>query len=41
MFGGYLPVERTTANFFFKTLRQLGAQRGENAHIKTNVFKKV
>lgn len=32
MFGGYLPVERTTVSFFFKTLRQLSAQREENAH---------
>jgi hypothetical protein len=34
MFGGYLPVERTTDYFFFKTPRQLGAQREENAHTK-------
>jgi hypothetical protein len=34
MFGGYLPVERTTDYFFFKTPRQLGAQREENAHPK-------
>jgi hypothetical protein len=34
MFGGYLPVERTTDCFFFKTSRQLGAQREGNAHTK-------
>jgi hypothetical protein len=39
MFGGYLPVERTTDCFFFKTLRQLDAQREENAHNK-NSYKK-
>lgn len=42
MFGGYLPVERTTDCFFFKTLRQLGAQREGNAHTKhSNKKKKV
>lgn len=41
MFGGYLPVERTTANFSFKTQRQLCAQRGENAHTNTNVLKGI
>lgn len=42
MFGGYLPVERTTDCFFFKTLRQLGAQREGNAHTKhSNKMKKV
>jgi hypothetical protein len=42
MFGGYLPVERTTDYFFFKTPRQLGAQREENAHTKhSNKKKKV
>ncbi|NRD76659.1 hypothetical protein HPT25_04035 [Bacillus sp. BRMEA1] len=34
MFGGYLPVERTTEYFFLKTMRRLIAQRGENAHTK-------
>jgi hypothetical protein len=34
MFGGYLPVEMHNRKFFFKTLRQLGAQREENAHTK-------
>lgn len=42
MFGGYLPVERTTDCFFFKTSRQLGAQREGNAHTKhSNKMKKV
>jgi hypothetical protein len=41
MFGGYLPVERTTDYFFFKTPRQLGAQREENAHTKhSNILEK-
>ncbi len=40
MFGGYLPVERTTDCFFFKTPRQLGAQREENAHTKHSNKKK-
>jgi hypothetical protein len=34
MFGGYLPVECTTDNPFSKHLRQLGAQKEGNAHIK-------
>jgi hypothetical protein len=40
MFGGYLPVESTTVNFFLKTSRQLGAQREENAQ-NNNTGKKV
>ena len=40
MFGGYLPVERTTDCFFFKTPRQLGAQREGNAHTKHSNKKK-
>jgi len=35
MFGGCLPVDlSTTENDFFKTPRQLGAQREEDASIK-------
>jgi hypothetical protein len=34
MFGGYLPVDMHNRKFFFKTSRQLGAQREENAHTK-------
>jgi hypothetical protein len=33
MFGGYLPVAMHNRKFFFKTSRQLGAQREGDAHI--------
>jgi hypothetical protein len=33
-------LKRTTENFFFKTQRQLCAQREENAHTNSNVSKR-
>jgi hypothetical protein len=41
MFGGYLPVETHNRKFFFKTLRQLGAQREEVAKTKINLKKGI
>ncbi|MEK3856672.1 hypothetical protein [Cytobacillus sp. FSL H8-0458] len=41
MFGGCLPVESTTDDFFFKTFRQLNGQREGNANIKKRSFKRL
>jgi hypothetical protein len=39
MFGGCLPVESTTDDFFFKTFRQLNGQREGNAKNKNRSYK--
>ena len=41
MFGGYLPVDTHNRKLFFKTSRQLGAQREEDAHTKRTVTKGI
>ncbi|MEH6989257.1 hypothetical protein [Cytobacillus firmus] len=41
MFGGCLPVESTTDDFFFKTFRQLNGQREGNAKFKKRSSKRL
>ena len=41
MFGGCLPVESTTDDFFFKTFWQLNAQREGNAKTKKRSSKRL
>ncbi|WP_260508268.1 hypothetical protein [Cytobacillus firmus] len=41
MFGGCLPVESTTDDFFYKTFGQLNAQREGNAKTKKRSPKRL